>query len=108
MATNASQLTPEERASLQCDGYVILRGLLSGAQVAAMRADIDPLIEQARRDPLWSPGGTLHLDGLESVAAFAPVRQSARLAAAVEAILGESFELARMHLRAPFQGHGPQ
>lgn len=48
-----SQLTDDDRAALDRDGYVILSGVLNPEQLADVGAAIERLIAQARLDPTW-------------------------------------------------------
>jgi ectoine hydroxylase-related dioxygenase (phytanoyl-CoA dioxygenase family) len=101
-------LTEGERRVLDEDGYVILTGLLTTPELARMRQAVGHALERAPSlDPLWRPGGTLHVD-LEQDPAFAPVRESARLRAALSHLLGRRWELTRLTLRAPQPGFGAQ
>ena len=108
LGAEESQLTDVERAGLDTDGYVILRGALSAEQLANVRAAIDRLIAQARLDPTWHAGGTLHLNDLVNDAAFDPVWKSARLLAAIVHILGYDLKIGSVAYRAPKPGYGAQ
>ena len=100
--------TAEPPATLERDGYVVLAGVLDPSEVASMRAAADELLAEARRDPLWRGGGTLHLDDVAGVPAFAPAWQSRRLLEAVWSLLGSGGRATRVHFRAPLPGHGAQ
>jgi hypothetical protein len=97
-----------EAATLERDGYVVLPALLDSGQVVSMLGTAEDLLAVARQDPLWQGGGTLHLDDVGHVAAFAPVWQAPRLTNAVASILGPNARVTRVHFRAPLPGHGAQ
>jgi ectoine hydroxylase-related dioxygenase (phytanoyl-CoA dioxygenase family) len=103
-----SQLTGAERTALDTDGYAILSGVLNAEQLAGVRTAIERLIAQARLDPTWHAGGTLHLTDLVNDAAFDPVWKSPRLLAAIVHILGYDLGIGSLSYRAPKPGYGAQ
>ena len=108
LGAEQSQLTDAERAALDTDGYVILGGVLNAEQLAGVRSAIEKLIAQARLDPTWHAGGTLHLNDLVSDPAFDPVWKSSRLLAAVVHILGYDLGIGSVAYRGPKPGYGAQ
>lgn len=107
LGADESQLTDSERTALDTDGYVIFE-LLNAEQLADVRAAIDRLIAQARLDPAWHAGGTLHLTDLVNDPAFDPVWKSPRLLAAIVHILGYDLKIGSVAYRAPKPGYGAQ
>ncbi|HET9394314.1 MAG TPA: phytanoyl-CoA dioxygenase family protein [Candidatus Rubrimentiphilum sp.] len=107
LGADESQLTDAERATLDTDGYVIV-DLLNAEQLAKVRTAIDRLIAQARLDPTWRAGGTLHLIDLVNDPAFDPVWKSPRLLAAIAHILGYDLKIGSLAYRAPKPGYGAQ
>jgi ectoine hydroxylase-related dioxygenase (phytanoyl-CoA dioxygenase family) len=102
-------LTDDERAQLDREGFVVLDGIVGAASVGAMRAVIDTLLEQARRDVTKRTGGTLHLDNLlDSGPAFDAVWTSPRLLAAIAHVLGPAFRADAVTYRGPQPGYGAQ
>ncbi|HEX5274487.1 MAG TPA: phytanoyl-CoA dioxygenase family protein [Candidatus Rubrimentiphilum sp.] len=108
LGASESRLTPPEIAALDRDGYVVLPGLLSAEQVANARAALDKLIAQARLDPTWHAGGTLHLNDLVNEPAFDPVWKSDRLLSAIVHVIGYDLRIGSVAYRAPKPGYGAQ
>lgn len=108
LGASESRLTPPEIAALDRDGYVVLPGLLSAEQVANARAALDKLIAQARLDPTWHAGGTLHLTDLVNEPAFDPVWKSDRLLSAIGHVIGYDLRIGSVAYRAPKPGYGAQ
>jgi len=100
--------TADHSATLERDGYAVLPAILDARQVVAMREAVDALLAEARSDPLWRSGGTLHLDDVRHLAAFEPAWQAPRLLEAVASVLGPQARATRVHFRAPLPGHGAQ
>lgn len=101
-------LTETERTALDRDGYVILQDILNAGQLAAVRAAIERLIAQARLDPTWHAGGTLHLVDLVNDPAFDPVWKSGRLLSAIAHVIGYDLRIGSVTYRAPKPGYGAQ
>jgi len=102
-------LTSQQQATLDTDGYLVLPGLVGPELLGALRRVIVVELARADRDPLWRPGGTVHLDSvLDAGAAIDTVWTAPRLLAAVAHLLGPDFRIRRMHFRAPQTGHGAQ
>ena len=108
LGAERSQITDAERIALDSDGYVILRGVLNAEQLANVLSAIERLIAQARLDPTWHAGGTLHLTDLVNDPAFDPVWKSSRLLAAIVHILGYDLKIGSVAYRAPKPGYGAQ
>lgn len=108
LGAEQSQVTDAERDALDHGGYVILRDVLDAGQIANVRAAIETLIAQARLDPTWHAGGTLHLTDLVNNAAFDPVWKSSRLLAAIVHVLGYDLRIGSVCYRAPKPGYGAQ
>jgi ectoine hydroxylase-related dioxygenase (phytanoyl-CoA dioxygenase family) len=108
LGAEQSQLTDAERTALDRDGYAILSGVLNAEQLADVRAAIERLIAQARLDPTWHAGGTLHLTDLVNDAAFDPGWKSPSLLAAIVHILGYDLGISSVSYRAPKPGYGAQ
>jgi len=108
LGAERSQLTDAERAALDTDGFVIMPGVLNAEQLAGVRSAIERLIAQARLDPTWHAGGTLHLNDLVNDPAFDPVWKSPRLLAAIVHILGYDLGIGSVAYRAPKPGYGAQ
>lgn len=93
--------------ALRRDGYVVLRSVLSADDIAAILAGVERRLAEARKDPTWRSGGTLHLD-VGDLAEATAASGSVEIASAVAAILGKKVPAARVHYRAPLPGHGAQ
>jgi ectoine hydroxylase-related dioxygenase (phytanoyl-CoA dioxygenase family) len=90
-------------------GYVVLAEVAALGQVAAMRAAIPGLIEQAKAtDGAWRSRSTLHLGGLVEHAAFDPCWRSPVVLAAMRHLLGSDIVARPPHLRGPAPGYGAQ
>jgi ectoine hydroxylase-related dioxygenase (phytanoyl-CoA dioxygenase family) len=108
LGASEGRLTQTETAALDSDGYVVLPDVLSAAQVANARAALDKLIAQARLDPTWHAGGTLHLNDLVNEPAFDPVWKSDRLLAGIVHVIGYDLRIGSVAYRAPQPGYGAQ
>jgi ectoine hydroxylase-related dioxygenase (phytanoyl-CoA dioxygenase family) len=108
LGASEDRLTQTETAALDRDGYVVLPGLLSADQIANARAALDSLIAQARLDPTWHAGGTLHLNDLVNKPAFDPVWKSDRLLSAIVHVIGYDLRIGSVAYRAPQPGYGAQ
>jgi len=85
-----------------------LRDILNAGQLADVRAAIERLIAQARLDPTWHAGGTLHLIDLVNDPAFDPVWKSRRLLSAIAHVIGYDLRIGSVTYRAPKPGYGAQ
>ncbi len=101
-------LTETERAALDRDGYAVLPDILNAGELADVRAAIERLIAQARLDPTWHAGGTLHLIDLVNDPAFDPVWKSSRLLSAIAHVIGYDLRIGSVTYRAPKPGYGAQ
>jgi ectoine hydroxylase-related dioxygenase (phytanoyl-CoA dioxygenase family) len=108
LGVRAVTLADEERDALDCDGCVVLDGVLDATTIAAMRSVLEELLDVARRDPTRKHGGTLHLDDILDSAAFDPAWTSPRLLAAVAHVLGADFHVFAAGFRGPQPGYGAQ
>ncbi|GAA1861829.1 hypothetical protein GCM10009836_47590 [Pseudonocardia ailaonensis] len=89
-------------SALAEDGYVVLRGVVSPADVAALRASITSAL--ATPD-LARQGGTVHVPDLAGPEVD---RLVAALLPSVREVLGPAAELRQVHFRAPLPGFGGQ
>jgi ectoine hydroxylase-related dioxygenase (phytanoyl-CoA dioxygenase family) len=108
LGAEQSRLSDAERNALDREGYVILGGVLDAEQLAGVRSAIERLIAQARLDPTWHAGGTLHLTDLVNDPAFDPVWKSSRVLAAIVHVLGYDLRIGSVAYRAPKPGYGAQ
>ncbi len=108
LGASESRLTQTEIAALDRDGYVVLPGVLNADQISGARTALDKLIAQARLDPTWHAGGTLHLNDLVNEPAFDPVWKSDRLLSAVVHVIGYDLRIGSVAYRAPQPGYGAQ
>ncbi len=108
LGAGEEKLTQSEIAGLDRDGYVVLPAILTADQVADARAALDKLIAQARLDPTWHAGGTLHLNDLVNEPAFDPVWKSDRLLSAIVHVIGYDLRIGSVAYRAPQAGYGAQ
>ena len=108
LGAQESTLSETEKSGLDRDGYVVLAQLLDTQQIARMRSALDDLIAQARLDPTWHAGGTLHLNDLVNDAAFDPVWRSGRLLSAIVHVLGYDVRIGTVAYRGPKPGYGAQ
>jgi len=108
LGASESRLTQTETAALDRDGYVVMPGILNAGQIADAREAIDTLIAQARLDPTWHAGGTLHLNDLINEPAFDAVWKSDRLLAGIVHIIGFDLRIGSVAYRAPQPGYGAQ
>src|SRR5579862_2300917 len=98
-----------EADALDRDGYIIIPEVLSSDDLADFGDAIDALHARAKEDPLFRTKGTLHLDGLkEHGAPFDRAWNNDRVVAAVTHLLGEKYDVSRVHMRAPLAGEGGQ
>jgi MYXO-CTERM domain-containing protein len=108
------RLIPEERESLDRDGYLVIPALLEEPVIAPMRARLDELIHDTivawDADPdtgnahSWVVEADLGLTDPD----FAPLREHPLVADAVAAVLGPDAYLRGLALRAPLPGMGHQ
>jgi ectoine hydroxylase-related dioxygenase (phytanoyl-CoA dioxygenase family) len=108
LGAGEESLSQSETAALDRDGYVVLPGILSADQLARARAALDKLISQARLDPTWHAGGTLHLNDLVNEPAFDPVWKSDRLLSGIVHVIGFDLRVGSVAYRAPQPGYGAQ
>jgi ectoine hydroxylase-related dioxygenase (phytanoyl-CoA dioxygenase family) len=103
-------LADEAAARLDADGYTMVRDVLTPDQLDAVRTRIDDLLVEApRRNPMWRPRETLHLDGLlDEGAEFDPVWTSPKILGPTAHLLGPDFWATGLGYRAPSPGHGRQ
>ncbi len=102
-------LSDHQRARLDEDGFVVLDSLVSGPALDRLNGHIEAGLVDARTDPSWSPGGTLHLDGLfDRGPDFDRIWTAAPLLAAVEHLLGDQIQVRGLHYRGPQPGFGAQ
>lgn len=88
---------------------MLLPDLLAPAQIAAIRERLDELLAEARNDPTWHAGGTLHLDNLaDEGPAFDAAWSSESLLAAIRHVIGEDIRVTGVGYRAPAPGYGAQ
>jgi len=89
-------------AALDREGFLVLPGVLSAADVAEVRVRVEAALgtqEHARQ------GGTVHVGHLAGPAVD---RMREALLPAVRHVLGPGAELRDAHFRAPLPGHGGQ
>jgi hypothetical protein len=104
----SSKVSPDY-SSLDGDGYIVIDGVLTSDDIAAMNVAIDELYAKAKEDPLFRTGGTLHLDGLKEMGVpFDRAWTNAKVVEAVTHLLGADYLMSRAHLRAPLAGEGAQ
>ena len=108
LGASEDKLTATERAALDRDGYAVLPGILDAGQIADASAALERLIAQARLDPTWHAGGTLHLKELVNAPAFDAVWKSDRLLSAIVHVIGFDFRIGSVTYRAPRPGYGAQ
>lgn len=102
----ASQMS---KPNFSSDGFVVLENVLDERALRDIRSGIETMLVEARRDPLWRAGGTLHVDGLiERGAPFDVAWKDERVRAAAASLLGNDFETTRAHFRSPLPGNGAQ
>ncbi|MGI8450462.1 MAG: phytanoyl-CoA dioxygenase family protein [Streptosporangiaceae bacterium] len=117
----AGQLSEREQAQLDADGFTILPGVLSPAEIAAMNARLDEAITVARdlcgTDPRRNPFpryAAFEDDEivLKDLVNWGPEFDIAishpRVLAAVQAVLGDNLKLSYLHMRQPAPGAGHQ
>src|SRR5579859_1967297 len=114
-------LAPAEREALDRDGFVILPGVLDAAEIAAMNARLDEVIDVARElcglDPRRNPYPRyaafeddeivikdLANRGPEFDVAFS----HPRVLAAIQHVLGSNLKVSYLHMRQPTAGSGHQ
>lgn len=109
LGATSGALTADERGSLDDDGYVVLRDVLTDDEVDDALAMIAERLEAARADQSWTPGGTLHLDDVtDGGPAIDRAWSHPRVLAAVAELVGDNFRLSRVHYRGPQPGYGAQ
>ncbi len=108
LGAEESRLTQAERNALDRGGYAVMRDILGAEQLADVRAALEKLIAQARLDPTWHAGGTLHLNDLVNDPAFDAVWKSDRLLSAMVHVIGYDLRIGSVTYRAPKPGYGAQ
>jgi ectoine hydroxylase-related dioxygenase (phytanoyl-CoA dioxygenase family) len=97
-------LTESERRSLEEDGYLALRGLMTPELLAALRRRIDELFEEeganAGSEFLQEPGARRLANLVNKGHIFEEVIVTPRLLAAVESVLGPRFKLSSLNARS--------
>jgi ectoine hydroxylase-related dioxygenase (phytanoyl-CoA dioxygenase family) len=111
LGVTAATLDAEARERLDGDGYTALPGVLSGEQVAAVRARLAGLLaaegERAGLE-VHREGGTDRLaDLVNKGAVFEPCFTDSRVLACIAHVLGE-FKLSSLNSRAALPGQGHQ
>jgi hypothetical protein len=112
--TAGRTLTPNGRASLKRDGYLLVPSLLGERALAQIRHRLDELVcqtvaawQEGRVQDIAEPGVVrARLDLADPD--FAPCREHPLLADAATAVLGAGWRLAALGLRAPLPGCGHQ
>jgi hypothetical protein len=108
-STGTGDPSGEELSSLERQGYLHLRSVLTPHELTQMREAWDGLLEAGRR--LKSSGSEAPNDGptgLEQAPAFACCLKHPRVMSVVSALLGGDVVLIGMRGRDPPQGHGRQ
>ena len=105
-----TNLDDEAAAHLDRDGYLVVRDILSSQQLAAVHARIgELLVEAPRKNPMWRPRETLHLDGLfDGGSVFDAAWSSPAVLRTVAHLLGPDFFVSAFGYRAPSPDHGHQ
>lgn len=105
-------LTAEEKAFLDEQGYLPLRGLLSDNQVAALRKRFDELVteegEAAGKEVHQEEGTNRLADLVNKGVEFEVCFTHPRVLAAMLHVLGENFKLSSLNGRAALPGQGLQ
>jgi ectoine hydroxylase-related dioxygenase (phytanoyl-CoA dioxygenase family) len=106
----ARPLSPSIAERLDAEGYTVVERALDAGQVAAVRDRISELLVEApRRDPMWRPRETLHLERLHDEGpVFDPVWSSPDVLSVAAHLLGPDFWVSACGYRAPSPGHGRQ
>ena len=105
-------LTADEKAFLDANGYLPLPGLMTPAQLAALRARTDELVEQESRAPgntvSAEPGANRLGDLVNKGAEFEVCYTHPRVLAAISHVLGGDLRLSSLNYRAALPGTGLQ
>jgi ectoine hydroxylase-related dioxygenase (phytanoyl-CoA dioxygenase family) len=111
--TTPAQLTPRQRRSLIDDGYLVVRALLGGADLARITARLADQVRQTVA--IWADDPSL--DTTEGCVTtrfgnddpgLAPCYQHPLIADAADAVLAEGWNLVGIGMRAPIPGSGEQ
>ena len=108
-STVTGDLSKEELSSLERQGYLHLRSVLTPRGLTQLREAWDDLLAEGRR--LKSSGNEAPSDGpsgLEEAPAFSCCRTHPRVMTAVSAVLGGDVVFLSMRGRDPPHGHGRQ
>jgi len=105
-------LTDEEKSRLDQQGYLPLPGILSDAQVEAMRARFDALVEEEGEragTEVHQEGGTHRLSDLANKGeVFEVCFTHPKVLACIRHVLGDSIRLSSLNGRAALPGSGMQ
>jgi hypothetical protein len=112
MAT-PTRLTPRQRRSLTADGYLLVRSLLGGADLARITARLADHVRQtvatwADEPSLDTYGGCVMTRFELDDPGLAPCSQHPLLADAAASVLADGWRLQALELRAPIPGCGEQ
>ena len=108
------QISAGQRESLERDGYLLVPSLLDETVLAPMRARLDELVSQvlatwdANPEQVSEDRGVVDAQLGLSDPVFAPCREHPLLPEAAVAVLGPSWHLDGLGLRAPLPGCGHQ
>jgi len=111
--TQASAAPPAHaRHELEHQGYVVLPGLLSAADLASFRARIDELYaeegDRAGSEFKQEPGARRLANLVDKGEIFEKVIETPAVLACVEAVLGTDFKLSSLNVRSADPGCGAQ
>lgn len=91
------------------DGFAAFFEVLDAATIATMREEIALRLEDARTDPLWHSGGTLHLElPMDEDSPFSPAWRAEPIRIAIAHLLDDRAAVTRVSYRAPLSGGGAQ
>ena len=112
LGATVGQLTEAEKAFLDENGYLPLRGLLSAEQVVALRDRFDELVAaegDAAGSEVHQEAGTQRLSNLvDKGAVFEVCISHPKVMAAMRHVLGSEFRLSSLNGRAALSGYGLQ
>ena len=112
LGANDTQLTEDEKAALDRDGWVLLRGVLSPAQVEALRLRQSDLLaaegENAGKEVHQEAGTDRLSDLINKGRVYQIVLTQPRVLAAIAHVLGGDLKLSSLNSRSALPGQGLQ
>ena len=102
-------LSPHEREALDCDGYVVLRGIIDADWLSRLRAAFESGCQKDGGATVVKESGTRHLNDLVNRdPVFEGALTNSRVLAGVYHVLRDAFRVGQIGGRDPLPGYGQQ